>query len=404
MEPGVVRLYSSSPPPLDEGGEEEEDDDFGDFGVYCCGVSSSFSLETSSTSGQSNESETSERHETPAGRSMAKDHSVLKSKETQVDDSKAFHETYACGEQITHGAFEASPGLTGDIKESKDSTPGPVVRISDEVSDHHIENPASICDEPSFDVPERLTVAPGTTMEEHLKEIKSIPTIARVNQDEAGEVFKEVNPNSVDSTGRQEESNPAEINPSLSMDEDFKEAADASTVEPDDVDSHRTPDNFVDVSDSTRDGFTDLVTALTCCSTDDDFTESDFLKDLIDNDEDAELRHDLDELFSELPPSESFADFSSAPFGGLAGLDQESWSAFDQQEELGSQKETWTAFSEEKQSASATEDSHEDLVLVGWLCHVSRLLLNHVQVKCQDLSFRFVYTRRYNVLLTKYCY
>lgn len=129
-------------------------------------------------------------------------------------------------------------------------------------------------------------------------------------------------------------------------------------------DSHQ---GFSDVSQTesiSREGFADFVTALSDCSSHDEFADTDTLKDLKeedetaaeDKDDDDDKNNDDEMMCSELPPSDSFADFSSAPFGGLAGRAGESWAEFGQNEGCEVQQESWAAFDNEQQGEQQGND------------------------------------------------
>ncbi|XP_053093587.1 aftiphilin isoform X1 [Pangasianodon hypophthalmus] len=147
---------------------------------------------------------------------------------------------------------------------------------------------------------------------------------------------------------------------SVESDEDFGDFRDATQ-------------GFPDVSQTeslSQEGFADFVTALSDCSSHDEFADTDTLKDLKeeeelaaeddeDDDDDDNNNHEM--MCSELPPSDSFADFSSAPFGGLAGSTGESWAEFGQHEEYEEQQESWAAFDEEQKSSTATAPSTDSL-------------------------------------------
>lgn len=154
---------------------------------------------------------------------------------------------------------------------------------------------------------------------------------------------------------------------SVESDEDFGDFRDAAQ-------------GFPDVSQTesmSQEGFADFVTALSDCSSHDEFADADTLKDLKEEDElvaededdnGGSSNHEM--VCSELPPSDSFADFSSAPFGGLAGTTGESWAEFGQHKECEVEQETWAAFDEEQQHSTATAPSTDGLrtdnVLVCW--------------------------------------
>ncbi|KAK3538123.1 hypothetical protein QTP70_030295, partial [Hemibagrus guttatus] len=155
----------------------------------------------------------------------------------------------------------------------------------------------------------------------------------------------------------------------VESDEDFGDFRDATQGLPD----------VSQAESMSQDGFADFVTAQSDCSSHDEFADADTLKDLKEEDElDAEDKHvdDNDDdtinperMCSELPPSDSFADFSSAPFGGLAGTTCGSWADFQQQEACEVQQESWAAFEDEQQNSTArapsTDSLQTDNVLFG---------------------------------------
>ncbi|XP_060735208.1 aftiphilin isoform X2 [Tachysurus vachellii] len=154
----------------------------------------------------------------------------------------------------------------------------------------------------------------------------------------------------------------AVVRSSMDSDEDFGDFRD---------DTQGFPDNSQTESLS-QEGFADFVTALSDCSSHDEFADADTLKDLKEEDElAAEDKNDVNDndddtnnhetICTELPPSDSFADFSSAPFGGPASTTGESWAEFGQQEECEVQQESWAAFEEEQQSSTATAPSNDSL-------------------------------------------
>ncbi|XP_052002091.1 aftiphilin [Xyrauchen texanus] len=103
-----------------------------------------------------------------------------------------------------------------------------------------------------------------------------------------------------------------------------------------------------------QEGFADFVTALSQFSTDDEFGDTDTLKDFKEEDELAEEEDNSADsarnkgaLCSELPPSDSFADFSSAPFGGVVVRGEEDWASFGQHEDTEEGQDSWAAFGEE---------------------------------------------------------
>ncbi|KAI5622810.1 aftiphilin isoform X2 [Silurus asotus] len=159
-----------------------------------------------------------------------------------------------------------------------------------------------------------------------------------------------------------------QIGSSIESDEDFGDFRDATQ-------------GFPDISQTesmSQEGFADFVTALSDCSSHDEFADADTLKDLKEEEELATEDKDEDndssdtnyheQMCSELPPSDSFADFSSAPFGG------ENWAEFGQQEEQEVQQESWAAFDEEQQSSTATAPSSDSLQSDNVLCGLSHKL------------------------------
>ncbi|XP_057199372.1 aftiphilin isoform X1 [Triplophysa rosa] len=107
----------------------------------------------------------------------------------------------------------------------------------------------------------------------------------------------------------------------------------------------------------TQEGFADFVTAMSRCSTDDEFVDTDTLKDFQEEDELAQEDCAGAEgaFCSELPPSDSFADFSSAPFGGLAVDEGENWASFGQQESVEEVEDSWATFGEEQSTLQYEE-------------------------------------------------
>ncbi|XP_046711457.1 aftiphilin isoform X3 [Silurus meridionalis] len=159
-----------------------------------------------------------------------------------------------------------------------------------------------------------------------------------------------------------------QIGSSIESDEDFGDFRDATQ-------------GFPDISQTeslSQEGFADFVTALSDCSSHDEFADADTLKDLKEEEELATEDKDEDndtsdtnyheQMCSELPPSDSFADFSSAPFGG------ENWAEFGEQEEQEVQQESWAAFDEEEQSSTATVPSSDSLQSDSVLCGLSHKL------------------------------
>lgn len=212
------------------------------------------------------------------------------------------------------------------------------------------------------------SVVPGTEyMEEDFKDVDlpvGHPTMGEVQDVGADLVKREVKRIAVGS--------------SVESDEDFGDFRD----------SHQ---GFSDVSQTesiSREGFADFVTALSDCSSHDEFADTDTLKDLKEEDETAAEDKDDDDdqniddemTCSELPPSDSFADFSSAPFGGLAGTTGESWAEFGQNEGCEVQQESWAAFDNEQQgeqqgnngTAPSIDSLQTDNLLVSYTCFISK--------------------------------
>ncbi|XP_059377148.1 aftiphilin [Carassius carassius] len=107
----------------------------------------------------------------------------------------------------------------------------------------------------------------------------------------------------------------------------------------------------------TQDGFPEFVTAMSRCSTDDEFDDMDSLKDFKDDLELAEETTDNEVAFcSELPPSDSFADFSSAPFGGVAVGEEDNWAAFGPPEVTEEGQGSWATFGNEQSTYLGKEE------------------------------------------------
>ncbi len=151
-----------------------------------------------------------------------------------------------------------------------------------------------------------------------------------------------------------------------------------SSVKPDvevneEVETHMDPTadgDFGDFGDATQgfadfsrtesigqEGFAEFVTAMSRCSTDDDFGDTDTLKDFKDDDELAEEAADDEVAFcSELPPSDSFADFSSALFGGVAVREEDNWAAFGPPEATEKGQGSWATFGDEQSTYLGKEE------------------------------------------------
>ncbi|XP_016384260.1 aftiphilin isoform X2 [Sinocyclocheilus rhinocerous] len=138
-----------------------------------------------------------------------------------------------------------------------------------------------------------------------------------------------------------------ETNIDPTADEDFGDFRDATQ-------------GFADFSRTesiTQDGFPEFVTAMSRCSTDDEFGDTDTLKDFKDDDELAEETADDEVAFcSELPPSDSFADFSSAPFGGVVVGEEDNWAAFGPPEVTEEGQGSWATFGDEQSTYLGKEE------------------------------------------------
>lgn len=148
----------------------------------------------------------------------------------------------------------------------------------------------------------------------------------------------------------------------MGMEVDVDNKAFNETLDEDFGDFRDAAQGFTDFSRTesiTQEGFTDFVTAMSRCSTDDEFCDTDTLKDFQEEDELAEEEEksvDCAGVFcSELPPSDSFADFSSAPFDGLEVEEGENWATFGQQEAAEEVQDSWATFGEEQNPLQCQE-------------------------------------------------
>ncbi|KAK7142390.1 hypothetical protein R3I94_011917 [Phoxinus phoxinus] len=143
-----------------------------------------------------------------------------------------------------------------------------------------------------------------------------------------------------------EEEEDIELPPGPTASKDFGDFRDASQ-------------GFLDFSRTesiTQEGFPEFVTAMSRCSTDDEFGDTDTLKDFKEDDELAEeAACDEGAFCSELPPSDSFADFSAAPFGGVEEL-QDNWTAFGPNEGTKEDQDSWATFGEEQTTYLGKEE------------------------------------------------
>ncbi|XP_076833650.1 aftiphilin isoform X2 [Brachyhypopomus gauderio] len=221
-----------------------------------------------------------------------------------------------------------SPG-SGSISKPGDTVAGE--QLPEAISDLQRCNESSVS--PTAEVP---VVVPNTELLEDPEEVSGaeLGSSVEVGPDQrAYEALKEDEGSSVGPTGEE--------------DDDFGDFRDVNQ-------------GFADFSrtdSATQEGFADFVTALSGCSSDEEFEDTDTLKDLKEEEELAkEEDGDNDGMqCTDLPPSDSFADFSSAPCGGLAGGVGESWTAFGQQGECESQHETWAAFGQQGECESQHE-------------------------------------------------
>lgn len=146
----------------------------------------------------------------------------------------------------------------------------------------------------------------------------------------------------------------------------------------------------------TQEGFPEFVTAMSRCSTDDEFGDTDTLKDFKEDDELAEeAACDEGAFCSELPPSDSFADFSAAPFGGMEEL-QDNWTAFGPNEGKNEDQDSWATFGEEQTTYLGKEEQDAETSTApssGDLqgSTVSHLHVNHYS--CNPFLFKLIAVR-----------
>lgn len=521
MEPDVVRLYSSSPPPLDEGEEEEDEDEFGDFGGYCSGVSSSFSFsefdtpaaacqshaaETSppdlyitsvqnvASSGKNVTSEDTEKLPENLQASLTISNPLVNENSDSIDDRENgepeiseivingvppcdlkaaphsntglhrsasnsvpqdFEDSAGTGQQsdlsvdggghsLSNGHSKLNTGMvldgstvtsltnsteTGIVSRAESSNPPTSSSAALQVSQEKVaESEGNVVDEMASEFQE---IGSGNTngdqsidKSREQQEQEEVSTGLQVPSSEesfafSGEVVPECGSEEFgDWTETSEglaDAQPCKdsvdcatarlpgVVPGMEMREDVEEVCGTTTI-PDaeagevlrelkgtmDMDEgfgdFRDAVGVADFSrteSATQEGFADFVTALSGCSTDDDFGETDTLRDWKEEEElpeedkeESNHKNTKGTWCSELPPSDSFADFSSAPFGGLAGSG-DTWVAFGLQEEFESQRESWSAFGEEQQSGTAVATSDDSLqndnVSVGLSCKLQDL-------------------------------
>ncbi|KAL7873703.1 hypothetical protein AOLI_G00127740 [Acnodon oligacanthus] len=469
MEPDVVRLYSSSPPPLDEGGEEEDEDEFGEFGGYCGGGSSSFSfsefdtpntfsqsyaaensppdlyiasVQSASSSGKNatfaeaeklteNPQDSSTVQHSLASNSVAQDfedinmdqhrdklgtdgggysHSSGHSKrnrdtEQEVPTVTSFNSTETGLEiSISPNPLSADNISQGEVSETGGTVADEVLSESQDLSTNKYGKDQSIGESKEMQGNEALSGLQGRSDEETFVSFSDPPPqggsegfgnctessmglaaeVDEVSNTQLSKNFVDHNDTTRDPAGQlpvvisstelggdfnisgttvdptMELVHKAELDkvlregngnsgvPRIEMDEDFGDFRDAVQ-------------GFADFSRTDSAGFADFVTALSGCSTTDDFGDADSLKDLKEEEELPEEQHEeANDLntegtwCSELPPSDSFADFSSAPLGGLTEGVGDNWVAFGLWGECEGQQESWAAFEEGQQSNTAT--------------------------------------------------
>ncbi|KAL0169992.1 hypothetical protein M9458_034588, partial [Cirrhinus mrigala] len=164
-------------------------------------------------------------------------------------------------------------------------------------------------------------------------------------------------------SGDTREINESSANAEVEVDEEVETHADP-TIDEDFGDFGDATQGFADFSRTesiTQEGFPEFVTAMSRCSTDDEFGDTDTLKDFKDDDELAEEATDVQEkdevaFCSELPPSDSFADFSSAPFGGVSVGGEDNWAAFGPQEAVEEGQDSWATFGDEQSTYLGKEE------------------------------------------------
>ncbi|XP_073683490.1 aftiphilin [Garra rufa] len=162
-------------------------------------------------------------------------------------------------------------------------------------------------------------------------------------------------------SGNTREIHESSANAEVEEDEEIEPPVD-TTANEDFGDFRDATQGFADFSRTesiTQEGFPEFVTAMSRCSTDDEFGDTDTLKDFKEEDELAEEAA-VDEVAfcSELPPSDSFADFSSAPFGGVAVGGEDNWAAFGPHEATEEGQDSWAAFEDEQNAHLGKEEQN----------------------------------------------
>ncbi|XP_051502329.1 aftiphilin-like isoform X1 [Myxocyprinus asiaticus] len=174
----------------------------------------------------------------------------------------------------------------------------------------------------------------------------------------------------------------------------FNETPTDRTAEEDFGDFRDVTQGFADFSQTeslTQERFADFVTAMSRCSSDDEFGDTDTLKDFKEEYEPAEEEEksadsagDEGGFCSELPPSDSFADFSSVPFGGVAVGEEENWASFGQREGIEESQDSWAAFGEEQTTfvGKAVQDYMTSAVLSSDNLQRSRMDKETTEFSC----------------------
>ncbi|XP_030643308.1 aftiphilin [Chanos chanos] len=125
--------------------------------------------------------------------------------------------------------------------------------------------------------------------------------------------------------------------------------------------------DFSQTESVTQEGFADFVTAPSGISTSSDegeFVDTDTLKDCkereLEEEEVEQLAEEpVDEVdeFSDFPASDSFADFRSAPFGGVTDEGaEERWAAFEVDGQELAAQDSWATFGEEQSMSLSVEE------------------------------------------------
>ncbi|TRY83813.1 hypothetical protein DNTS_035378 [Danionella cerebrum] len=407
MEPNVIRLYSSSPPPLDEVGEEEEEDEFGDFGgFHGGGVSSSFSfseIDTPTTFVQSKALEDSPpdlciksvlNHPAPGSEGWENEgkadcqsigsFEIIEESPTNGRTTTDFQKSLLKVPDIQNRCLGDEQSTCNGYSEpcpSSDQDPVSVCLPNMEAEEHaeldHRVDPCQSCDhmpdlnDYSFHLE---TSEPGET-EVRLEILPCSLTARKVEgeQEQTGDAdclnmsvdsMDKANGEGVPSTeeiisATQLSGDKGEINgPSTNAVGGDIETATDLTAHESFCDFRETTQGFADFSQAetvTQEDFPEFVTAMSRCSTDDEFGDEDTLKEFKEEDDLEKVGVDEGAFCSMLPPSDSFADFSAAPFGGATAAEDDNWAAFGTNEVPEADDESWATFEEEKSICSSKE-------------------------------------------------